>query len=146
MQDVANIRWYRRRAWLGAVWRARARARTLTSSGNELQERSARRLRSDDDELRDLLQDRRLVSAAGSLVTSHLTGIAASFMSECCEEVDCPKGAPFAENADAAEPEGDGEDDEDDGGERDRLMQMRMLAFLFALVRDHERREQEEDD
>ena len=53
----------------------------------------------DDVELRALLTDRRLVRVSDKkLVYSHIVGKATMFLSDCCEESDCPHGVPFVES------------------------------------------------
>ena len=49
------------------------------------------------EQLTALLTDRRLVRVSDKkLVYSHIVGKATSFLSDCCDAVTCPAGAPYA--------------------------------------------------
>ena len=86
-----------------------------------------------DNELAQLLTDRRLIRVNKALVYSHIVGKASGFLSHCCIDELCPHGRPFGvvdsgesdvdegdDNVDSGDAEGDaGDDNVDDEGEAD---------------------------
>ena len=100
-QSGRDFRWNRRMPWLSAIVSTSSQASTASATiaaaavaPGSKKSSKARRVTgsSDTADLLALLTDRRLVRvSAKKLVYSHIVGMAAGFLSECCEWSECPR-------------------------------------------------------